>query len=397
MENPVFTVPLAPLEKSLLLEVAQISNMRPDVRQVNTSLFESWSWTKLVSSSLKEDFDAENVAETYDNDLRLAYEDFLVFLACQGLLSSSRFRANAVRAANPNFIMLLTEHPIDAIRVGMHQEDTESWAIVSWMAQRGLLHCTTREPKYNIFKSVYSFQHRMARPENYQDIEQHVVNHHSLLETCTVERIPFTSSDATDGCFTGHSTAERFALYQKSSDTKPWPREEAYTDQNGEYTDSWLKYTLGIAYSEQATEGILENICMLPFADLHDASAHNISGAGVNLYIPFMDQGNFTQLRWMTWKPIFQTPMGRHLLYTEDEVYQYCLLNRWYFPDHLCGEEVLFAMRPVEHTEFFVKMRDFWSSWVSSNVPTLFRGASLTVTRMIAASLGTVELVNSTF
>ena len=295
----------------------------------------------------------ENLAKTYDGNLKIAYEDYLNSLAHKGILSNSRFRSKALRAANPDFPILFKKYPNDSIEIGVHQDDKKSWAIVSWMSQRGLLHWNTvsllrPESTYDIFKSIYSFQHREALPESFGDIEKHVANHPLLLEKWTVERIPITGSDAVIESSTSHSTVDKFALHPKSTNLKRWPREEPYTDQNGEYTDKWLKYMLGTEYPKQAVEGILENICMLPFADLNETSKFQMDQAGINRYIPFMEKGNFTRLQWMTWKPIIQTAMGAHLLYTEDEVYQYCLLNNWYFPDLLCNKEALFAIRPIE-------------------------------------------------
>jgi hypothetical protein len=40
-------------------------------------------------------------------------------------------------------------------------------------------------------------------------------------------------------------------------------------------------------------------------------------------------------------------------------------MNDWYFPGHFVGDKVLFAMRPVEDTEFLQSLKHFWESWVS--------------------------------
>jgi hypothetical protein len=106
---------------------------------------------------------------------------------------------------------------------------------------------------------------------------------------------------------------------------------------------------------------------MLSFSDLAEVSAECLQTGHANLFIPFAERANFDNLRWMLWKPTLATALGAHLLHTEDEVYQYCVTHDWYFPDHFYQDQVLFAMRSVEETEFFESLKHFWSSWVRSN------------------------------
>jgi hypothetical protein len=394
MAKPVFTIPLMPLEKILLSQVARIAGLDTTANPVSdtdTVVFRAWNWTSLAYGSLKEDLNIDQLAETYNGDHDLAYRDCLHFLAHQGLLASSQFRSDAIRAANPSFPGVFTEHTIDSIETGIHPDDRESWIIVSWMFQGGHLYWdplsfTHQERTYDIFKSVYTFQHRMARPENFQKIENYVVTHNKLLEQWTVGPIPTIDDADDDGDFNERlppqSISKGFSLHPRHRVVEGWPLGKTYTDENGDYTDEWLRYALRTASSEQPIGGVLENVCMLPFADLHSISPERMDQTVINYSMPFMERENFSRLRWVVWRPVSHTAMGAHLLYTEDEVYQYCLLNNWYFPDHFCDEEVVFGMRPVDDTDFFIKINEFWSSWVSLEIQSsLLNHIYLTVER----------------
>lgn len=84
MAGPVFKIPLAPLEKILLLQVARIAGLEtttPLASDPDDIVFRAWNWTRLAYQCLREDLKSENVAETYNGDRSLAYRDFLHFLA----------------------------------------------------------------------------------------------------------------------------------------------------------------------------------------------------------------------------------------------------------------------------------------------------------------------------
>jgi hypothetical protein len=122
-----------------------------------------------------------------------------------------------------------------------------------------------------------------------------------------------------------------------------------------------------------AVELVIEDpqsyLSTIPFSNLTEVSLEELRTNHVNLHIPFSKEQNLSSVKWVVWKPQATISTDSHLLYTEDEVYGYCVMNDWYFPGHFVGDKVLFAMRPVEDTESFQSLRHFWESWVSG--PTL--------------------------
>jgi len=378
MAGPVLKIPLAPLEKILLSQVARIADLEittPLASDPDEIVFRAWNWTSLVYRCLRDDLNSENVAEDYNGDHGLAYREFLHFLAHQGLLADSQFRSDALKAANPDFPEVFTQHSIDSIEAGIYPDDREAWSIVSWMFQMGHLYwdppsLTRPGGTYDIFKSVYTFQQRQERAGNFQDIESHVATHPALLEQWTVRPVqPIEDTDGesdANGGLSPQKIGEGFSLHPKNIAAESWPPGEP-RDESRNPTNAWLKHALRTLYSEQAVKGVLENVCMLLYADLREVPRERLEQSGVDYSVPFMDRDNLNKLRWVVWRPAFQTAMGAHLLYTEDEVYQYCLRNDWYFPDHFCDGEVLFAIHPVEDTDFFAKIKEFWSLWVSLN------------------------------
>jgi hypothetical protein len=99
---------------------------------------------------------------------------------------------------------------------------------------------------------------------------------------------------------------------------------------------------------------------------LAEIDTHELAANHTSVTVPFAEQENISNLKWVSWKTIPSTSTGSRLLYTEDEVYGYCITNNWLFPGHYHGDKVLFAMRPVEDTEFFSSLKHFWESWVST-------------------------------
>jgi hypothetical protein len=188
---------------------------------------------------------------------------------------------------------------------------------------------------FDIFKSAYSFFHRSTRANTVRDFGNPVVTHGTLLENWDVET--------------------RIILRAKQS-----AQDNVPTDNDD------LGALLRAAWKSAPVEGILEHIDILPCCDLHDVPADRIDQI-TSVFIPFKNRRNDESSRWVEWDPDLMTPLGAHLLHTEDEVYQYCLNNEWYFPGHFSDAgKVVFAMKLVQDTGFFADIRDFWEAWVSS-------------------------------
>jgi hypothetical protein len=71
-----------------------------------------------------------------------------------------------------------------------------------------------------------------------------------------------------------------------------------------------------------------------------------------------------SDVKWMLWKPPSSNFFDCHHLYTEDEVYQYCVENDWHFPGQFHGDRVVFALSHVKTSRFVDDLEHFWDTWV---------------------------------
>jgi hypothetical protein len=87
--------------------------------------------------------------------------------------------------------------------------------------------------------------------------------------------------------------------------------------------------------------------------------------SGVDLDVPFLQHDIITE--WVLWTPPHPGFAWNHHLHTEDEVYEYNIVNDWAFPNHYLKDQVVFAAREVDQSDFISELRDYWNTWVSSS------------------------------
>ena len=71
-----------------------------------------------------------------------------------------------------------------------------------------------------------------------------------------------------------------------------------------------------------------------------------------------------SDVRWMLWKSPSSNFFDCHHLFTEDEVYQYCVENDWHFPGQFYGDRVVFALSHLKVRQFIDDLAHFWITWV---------------------------------
>jgi hypothetical protein len=65
----------------------------------------------------------------------------------------------------------------------------------------------------------------------------------------------------------------------------------------------------------------------------------------------------------MFWNPE-KAVTHEHHLHTEEEVFKFCLENKFYFPNHLEGNEIVFVGSLLKDSKLLENMQDFWEKWV---------------------------------
>jgi hypothetical protein len=100
----------------------------------------------------------------------------------------------------------------------------------------------------------------------------------------------------------------------------------------------------------------------IQWGDLRPIDPNDLRQAGVNLDIPFFDNG--LDARWVLWSPPHPGFVWNHHLFTEEEVYAYNVLKGWSFPDHNFENQVIFAARELDATDFIPDLFKYWENWV---------------------------------
>jgi hypothetical protein len=78
-------------------------------------------------------------------------------------------------------------------------------------------------------------------------------------------------------------------------------------------------------------------------------------------FIPWEDmEVRSDNLLWKTATPI----MHDHHLYTEEEVFKFCIDMDFYFPGHFDNESIVFVPSPLKSSKVFDEMDRFWEKWV---------------------------------
>lgn len=95
--------------------------------------------------------------------------------------------------------------------------------------------------------------------------------------------------------------------------------------------------------------------------DLKGISEAELQHAGISTDIPFARQDKSTQ--WLTWTPPYKSLAWSHHFHTEDEVFEYNMLQ-WPLPDHYLDDQVIFHAREITRTDFIGNLEQFWEAWV---------------------------------
>ena len=105
---------------------------------------------------------------------------------------------------------------------------------------------------------------------------------------------------------------------------------------------------------------------IIPWVELEPVSPTVLDEAHIPIFLPqrtAMAQ-EASDVKWMLWKPPSSNFFDCHHLFTEDEVYQYCVEKNWHFPGHFYRDLVVFALSPLKASRFVDDLENFWDTWV---------------------------------
>ena len=101
----------------------------------------------------------------------------------------------------------------------------------------------------------------------------------------------------------------------------------------------------------------------ISWEDLASTNAEDLRRSGLNPDIPFLESD--ITIEWVLWTPPYPGFAWNHHLHTEDEVYEYSVVNHWALPDHYLSDQVVFSVTEIDKTDFISQLRDYWETWVS--------------------------------
>jgi len=104
---------------------------------------------------------------------------------------------------------------------------------------------------------------------------------------------------------------------------------------------------------------------LIPWSELEFICGDALEDAHVPIHLPRLTGTAKEELdmNWMLWRPPSPYFFDSHCLYTEDEVYQYCIENNWYFPGHMYHDKVVFACYPLKDSLLVDDFKNFWDRW----------------------------------
>ena len=105
---------------------------------------------------------------------------------------------------------------------------------------------------------------------------------------------------------------------------------------------------------------------IIPWVELEPVSATVLEEAYIPIFLPHRTAmaEEASDVKWMLWKPPSSDFFDCHHLFTEDEVYQYCVENDWHFPGQFYRDRVVFALSHLKASRFVDDLEHFWDTWV---------------------------------
>ena len=200
-----YFVPLWPLEKALLQEVADVldqSGFEPfhEHRTPVKKAFENWHWGRLVRDCLSDDLGEEQVIKEYHGDKAKAYDSFLHFLGHQGEAEQSLFRANQLRDSNTDFLRQLSNHSITMVDVRPTAEDALYWQTISRvyhpLGRSLIFKGAFSKGDYEIWKLIRKFMLRWSTPQDADQIQQILFSNASFQRLYEVIPLESDQEDA---------------------------------------------------------------------------------------------------------------------------------------------------------------------------------------------------------
>ncbi|KAH8689276.1 kinase-like domain-containing protein [Phaeosphaeriaceae sp. PMI808] len=336
-------------------------------------VFSEWKWSHLVKNCLNDDLghDGEYLYKDYAGDRTKAYDSFIHFLAHTGGEERNLARAEGFRRANETFLLNLGNRSICDVNVKPPEEDLPLWETISRLYQACGKYWKYEESlngtngKFVIFTLIRKFTLQWKWPENVDIVERVLVQNPAFKASYNVERELIDSDPlvnlSSDQALGRKLEELHITKLPPAGSTQRWPEGEPKKDESGEVTDAYLRFLLRRLGRSAPIEDPRSYVQFIPWAHLKRTDAEVLQRSGMRIEVPFSE--NMHIHAWVLWRPPNPGFAWNHHVYTEDEVYEYNVLNNWSFPDHYFEDQVVFGVREVDRTDFISELGNYWEAW----------------------------------
>lgn len=330
-------------------------------------LFARWKWASTVESMLVSSQSEKSLEDSNGDPIASIISALHWLDNSNGGYNKQLFRTILLREYNPGFPQSLPiEHPLQ-LKCSPAEEDSTLWEVIlsMWVGTHNSFWSFIKvapfsaKPGFDIWKVTRNISLLCRRPQNGQEVRKYLIPTAIFDQRfeVTVKKVA-PADENRDVEFLMDDVLE---IHERKADSSPPPMIQ---DDDGCLTTTSLRELLThMGQTKKPLDDPSKYVEIIPWSELTRISQAELADNHIDISLPY-PQAPYTP-QWMLWNPPSRHFFDSHHLYTEDEVYQYCILNDWSFPGHFLGEHVVFAISPLENTRFVDDLISFWKRWVS--------------------------------
>lgn len=315
-------------------------------------LFQGWVWASKVGRSISESQEGEQLKD-FGGDRVQSFADTIHFLRSPYLMNTTR--TSELLKHNTSVQDRLASSPVQFRFVPLLNDmpHWETLAVMNMFGHRTQLRRIGTEDnlwdnsKYEVWKVVQQFSLAYRRPDNVRKIINHLFSSTPFRNKFIIIKKAAVNSTGPVSRDIQVEILDR----QKFLSSAELSRDRIIEDPRAA-----IKWLLG-----RSIEDPRDYLEIIPWEELKSITSTELK----EVYPPLSHEID-TDQKWVLWKPPSQHFFDSHHLYTEPEVYQYCITNSWSFPGYSYPDgSVIFVLSPLEATQFVDDLKNFWERWVT--------------------------------
>ena len=314
-------------------------------------LFGRWAWASDVQRSITNSQTEDEIDEFGGRIESLS--DAIYFLKQPD--DMHMFRTDFMMKQNATIFEKLALREPPQIRFVPSKNDRQYWETLEimdlcWESLQYRFRGSPKKPPYEIWKFAKEFSLASRRPGNARTVVTHLITSPAFRSKFLIRNVTIESTAPGD---IEVEIIGRDALLAPPRNIDP---------SDDESVMALLRYAFQMQVSR--VDDPRRYVEFIPWEELTPVSDSELRAAHVQTSLrhePGMDDHD---QKWMLWPPPSRHFFDIHHLYTEFEVYDYCITRDWCFPGHFYHDAVVFALSPLQETDFLSQLMHFWDHWV---------------------------------